>query len=180
MQLGQIQHGFAHKMVWLWVLAAYRSFWLWNSLVPSTAAQRTGSERLHQGNFPAQRPCRVPSACWGRNLSPSDLCKIPDGSTSGSIVDSSVTWMSCPRWGAVSCGSISGSPCCGVGEGRRAAFPPQEPARSHEAESEPDSAENRSEVFVFFFNFNHDLWQIFFLLSDVPTINRVLGPLKSQ
>ena len=65
-----------------------------------------------------------------------------------------------------------------MGTGHRAAFPDQALAWSHEADSEPDSAEKKS-VFFVFLNFNHDLRQIFFLLSDVPTINRVFSSVQS-
>ena len=178
LQLGQIQPEFVHKMVWLWVPAVYRGFWLLNSSVPSTPAQIAGSERLHQGNFPTQRPCRVLSTCWGRNLSPTDLCKSPDGRISGSTLDSSVMWMSCPGWGTTSSGSISASLClwCGLscGWGPHSCIPwsstSTEPQRRIRTRL---SAENRAEVFWF-----HPWPLISFplLLLDVPKINRILGP----
>lgn len=48
-------------MVWLWVPAFYRCFWLLNSSVPPTPAQVAGQESLYQGSFPTQRPSRGPS-----------------------------------------------------------------------------------------------------------------------
>lgn len=153
-QLGHIQPAFVHKMVWLWVPTVYRGLWLLNSSVPSTPAQIAGSERLHQGNFPTQRPCRVLSTCWGRNLSPTDLCKAPDGRISGSILDSSVMWMSCPGWGTTSSGSISASPClwCGLscGWGPHSCIPWSSTSTEPRSRIRTRlSAENRSEVFWF-------------------------------
>lgn len=96
----------------------------------------------------ARGPARSHPLVWEGTQSPINLYKVLGGSISGSVRDSSVTWMCCPRWGAASWGGILVTPClwCGLsyeGEVHTASFPGQVLAQRHEAES----AENCSEVF---------------------------------